>query len=774
MASEQKQKSSKRDTRKDTKALRLGKSQHPFVLRVQRWFPAGLLILVATCAAVAVLYPYISSVQTFDVSKEGEVAKETVIAPFTFDIPKSAEELERERLEVMNSVLLVLDYNEQVGARVRERLREFQRLSLKLVNEKTPDSVAAAIKAQVGKDLSLGSFTTLTERLYLYDDALLQAEKVLKKGVLSVLLVKSPQKLNEMRATFNTAFASYRIYDKPYVTLRKDTVEMTVPVSEIPVKEVVLESVVHTLKAERRFETASLNAIYELLFVSLQPNVTVNEQMTEAKRLAAAQAVLPIKGKVIKDTEIVRKHQEVSAEIAEKLHALQLTIASIASADERRRILMGNLGRLALSLIPLVFLGVYVRRHHGSIMRDAKHMGALAAVVVLEVALIRLGLAIVPRLFEGSPELTQVVAEYLIPVTVGAMLATILFNLQIGFVVSLYVAVFFGMVLGFNLGMFLFALLGGFVAGYAAKNIRYRWDFFRAIPPVVVVFAVFVGLWQLSGARVYSLSALMQNVGLVTINAILATFIAMMCTTVFENLFDITTNMTLVELSDMNNPVLKRLSIEAPGTYNHSVLVANLAESAAERIGANALLSRVASYYHDIGKLEKTDYFIENLIAADRNKHNKLTPSMSALIISSHVKEGVELARKYKLPRVVQDAILQHHGTSTVSFFYEKALEQDPHKQVQEKDFRYPGPRPQSKETAVMMLADSVEAASRSLSTSSPRLLRELVRKIIRNKFLGGQLDQCDLTLRDLDEIVEGFMPVLQGIFHTRIEYPNK
>ena len=168
------------------------------------------------------------------------------------------------------------------------------------------------------------------------------------------------------------------------------------------------------------------------------------------------------------------------------------------------------------------------------------------------------------------------------------------------------------------------------------------------------------------------------------------------------------------------------------------------------------------------------EYYIENCPNNDKNKHNKLAPTMSALIISSHVKEGVELARKNKLPKVIQDAILQHHGTSTVSFFYEKALEQDPHKQVQENDFRYPGPNPQTRENAIIMLADSVEAASRSLATSSPKLLRGLVKKIIRDKFMSSQLDQCNLTLRDLDEIVEGFMPILRGIFHTRIEYPNK
>lgn len=774
MANEQKTKTIRKDAKKDTKSLRLGKTRHPLLVRLQQLFPPNLLLLLATCALIALLYPYVSTVQTFDVFKEGEVADETIIAPFTFDIPKSPEELERERREAMEKVLLVIDRDSAADEQVIGRLRKLQKAFLQLVDNTTPDSTKTAIQAQVGMNLSESTVHVLMERIYLFDDALLEAQRALKRGVLNELLVESPQVLTEMRSQYNKAFESYRIYPREFAKLRSDTVEHTVPVADIPVREVALQKIIDRLKTERRFESTSLNSVYELLDVTLRPNVYVNEDETQKRKRAAAEGILPIKGKVIKDTEIVRKHQEVTPSIVEKLRALQLAIASMGSADERRRMLMGNLGRLVLCLLPALFLAFHLRRYHPGVVQDPKHSGALLSVVVLQLAIIRAGLAIVPRLVEGSSELSQVVPEYLIPVTVGTMLATILFSLEVGLVVTLYTAIFFGVVLGFNLGMFLFVFLGGFVAAHATQNIRYRWDFFRAIPRMVLVFAVFVAMWQLSGGREFSLSALVQNMGLTTINAIVATVVGMMAPTVFENLFDITTNMTLVELSDMNNPVLKRLSIEAPGTYNHSVLVANLAESAAERIGANALLARVASYYHDVGKLNKTDYFIENVPGIERNKHNKLAPSMSALIISSHVKEGIELARKHKLPKVIRDAILQHHGTSTVSFFYEKAREQDPHKQVQEKDFRYPGPRPQTKETAVIMLADSVEAASRSLATSSPRLLRDLVKKIIRDKFLSSQLDQCDLTLRDLDEIVEGFMPVLQGIFHTRIEYPNK
>jgi putative nucleotidyltransferase with HDIG domain len=343
--------------------------------------------------------------------------------------------------------------------------------------------------------------------------------------------------------------------------------------------------------------------------------------------------------------------------------------------------------------------------------------------------------------------------------------------MRVSVLVSLFVGIYFAVAVGFNHYFFLYAFLNSVVAAFLNYRIRYRWHFFKAIPPMTLVSVAIIAVWQMVGWR-FGVTFLV-NAGCAFAGIVISVFMAMVLLPFFERVFDITTDMTLVELSDMNHPILKKLSIHAAGTYNHCVLVGNLAESAAQAVGANALLARVASYYHDIGKIDKPDYFVENC-QGDRNRHNKLSPTMSALIICSHVKEGVELAKKYKLPKIIQDIIMQHHGDSSVSFFYEKALEQDPHKQVQEKDFRYPGPIPQTREAAIIMLADSVEAASRSLATSSPKLLRELVKKIIRDKFLASQLDGCNLTLRDLNDITEGFMPILQGIFHSRIEYPNK
>ena len=243
---------------------------------------------------------------------------------------------------------------------------------------------------------------------------------------------------------------------------------------------------------------------------------------------------------------------------------------------------------------------------------------------------------------------------------------------------------------------------------------------------------------------------------------------------VFEMLFGTVTNISLLEMADFNHPLLHRLMLEAPGTYHHSLVVGNLSEAACSTIGANSLLARIGAYYHDIGKLTKPEYFSENQEMAS-NKHDSLSPTISKMVIMNHIREGVELARRSHLNLRIVDFIQYHHGTSLVYYFYRRALEhQDETQEVSEEGFRYPGPKPRTKEIAVVLLADSVEAATRSLNSPSPESIKELVHKIINNKFIDGQLDDCDLTLKDLEKIALVFIHVLSGIYHTRITYPDQ
>ncbi|MGI6778672.1 MAG: HD family phosphohydrolase [Acetivibrionales bacterium] len=239
----------------------------------------------------------------------------------------------------------------------------------------------------------------------------------------------------------------------------------------------------------------------------------------------------------------------------------------------------------------------------------------------------------------------------------------------------------------------------------------------------------------------------------------------------FESTFNIITPLKLLELTNPNQPLIKRLLVEAPGTYHHSLMVGNLAEVATESIRGNALLARVGAFYHDVGKLERPNFFGENQMAD--NPHDKMTPSLSTLVITSHTSDGVQIAKRYKIPMMIRDIISQHHGTTLVAYFYHKAKKGEKGDAIDQNDFRYEGPKPSSKEAAVVMLADSVEAAVRSMADKTEGKIEGLVRKIIKDKLDDGQLDLCDLTLKDLDDIAKSFMKVFSGYFHQREQYPN-
>lgn len=362
----------------------------------------------------------------------------------------------------------------------------------------------------------------------------------------------------------------------------------------------------------------------------------------------------------------------------------------------------------------------------------------------------------------------------LIPAAWVTMTVTILLGVRIAVVVGIVLAVFLGtMADPSSLGSAgslaaLFSLIGGLVGIQSVAKLDRRSDMATA-----GLYVALVNIALVSGvALITQLSLTNWLIGCIlgVANGILSSILTMGTLPWLELGFNITSAVRLLELSNPNAPLLKSLLIEAPGTYHHSVLVGNLAETAAEVINADPVLVRVGALYHDIGKLKRPYFFIENQFSKD-NPHDKIAPTLSSLIIISHVKDGLEMAKEHKLPEGIQDIISQHHGDSISSFFYHKAIDENP--EIPEEAFRYDGQRPQSKEAALVLLADNVEAAVRSQRLSTPGKVEGLVRKIIKEKFDEGLLDQCDLTFKDLDKIAIAFVKVLSGIFHSRVEYPE-
>ncbi|MFQ5677429.1 MAG: HD family phosphohydrolase, partial [bacterium] len=361
--------------------------------------------------------------------------------------------------------------------------------------------------------------------------------------------------------------------------------------------------------------------------------------------------------------------------------------------------------------------------------------------------------------------------QYLIPIAIVSMLLMIFFDARVAFIGTLTLSIIVGALMGNDFGITLICLFVGTIATFAVREIQARsW--------------MIKGMLFISAGYVLSISAieLLQNIDfddlghfwlLGVTNGVLSPILAYGLMIIFEYVFGFITNSTLLELSDLNKPLLRQLAIRAPGTYHHSIMVGNLSEAAAEAIGGNALLARVASYYHDIGKMEKAEYFVENQ-KGGKNPHEKLTPNMSCLILINHVKRGLEIAGEYNLPREICDFISQHHGTNIIRFFYEKAKETSDGAEINEADFRYPGPKPQSKETGIVMLADAVEAGSRTLKNPTVSRIRSMVNSFVHERLLDSELDECPLTTKDLNQIKESFVITLAGMFHGRIEYPDQ
>lgn len=373
----------------------------------------------------------------------------------------------------------------------------------------------------------------------------------------------------------------------------------------------------------------------------------------------------------------------------------------------------------------------------------------------------------------GGPDFNPL-AGMLIPVAWATMSITILIGADVAILVSVVLAIFVAVLVdpvfstSYGMQTGLVALFGGIVGVYSVSHLSQRSDLARAGLFISAVNVLMVSGIALATDLRLTVWAVGTTLGIV--NGVVSSALTVGMLHWFESGFHITSSARLLELTNPNRPLLKRLLIEAPGTYHHSILVGNLAEAAAEAVHADATLVRVGAMYHDIGKIKRPYFFIENQFTQD-NPHDKIAPTLSSLIITSHIKDGLELAKEYKLPQQIQDIIAQHHGDGLVSFFYHKALEEN--EEVPEESFHYEGPKPQTKEAALVAMADTVEAAVRSLRQPTPGRVEGFIRKSIKDKLNDGQLDQCDLTFQDLDRIAMAFVRVLSGIFHSRIEYPE-
>ena len=714
-------------------------------LRLRQEMSRGILprlgLLVLFVAATAALFP--PAQPTRDVSfKAGDIADRTIIAPFDFEVPLSPEELQVRRADALLRVLPVYVHDRSVETGLKEDLSQLFDSLATIAESDTPGDRAKAQMLQI-------QLPYLSPNL---------AAKLLDRRVLRAVRGAS---LDYQRRVFSRGLVDNagplraRAYTEIAVNEGPD--ERRLPVDDVIEQGSIDRSIRE--EAIRRFgnrgETAQL--FIEIHRVHLRPNLTLDNDETHSRRQLAIGQVEKTT-RISKNQRIINKHDKVSAEQMQMLAALEN--ARRAAAGETSRVTLFALyaGEVLRLLLFGLLVGGYIFAFRSHLYRDLLRFGALLAVfaiyLVASSVVYRLGL---------NP--------YLIPVALVSVMATSLFDYRLGLAATVFACILMSLVTNVSSGLIFVSLLAGAAAIMGLMRMRSRSHFYTLF---VVVFAAYlVGIIAVELGRQAKISGIYTAVLWAMVNALFCSLAAMFILPIFEAAFHITTRFTLLELTDLNKPILKRLNLEAPGTYHHGMQLGNLVDTVAAEIGAEPLKARVMAYYHDIGKIFKPDYFSENQ-EAGFNKHEKITPQMSRTILLSHVKDGVELAREERLPDLVVDAIQQHHGTTVMAFFYQKALETDSHSSVNRDDFRYPGPKPASKEAAILMLADAIEPACRSLKDPTPTNIRNMVVKLINARTQEGELDESGLALNDLAKIKEKFVAMLTSVYHKRVAYPGQ
>lgn len=492
-----------------------------------------------------------------------------------------------------------------------------------------------------------------------------------------------------------------------------------------------------------------LETIKDIVLIEIKPNLFYDKESTEA-----------LIDQIKKDTEnVVIKKNQIIVNEGEPITEGQIKILkSLGLLNDE------NSGMTIVYITLALFIGIilyienwYIYRNYKDIYYDTKKLILINLITIISLVLSR-GFSIL------SP--------YLIPAACAPLLMSLLINYKISLFVNTMNVFLVANIVEFEPQIILICVLCSLLGSTFIRKMEQRNDILYA-----TVFMTVVGVLLNLANGIYlssNFKEILLNTSLMVLGMIFSGVFAIGILPFLEGIFDVVTTLKLLELSNPNSPIMKKLLMEAPGTYHHSMLVANLAEMAAEEVGANSVITRIGAYYHDIGKIARPYFFKENQLTKD-NPHDKISANLSTLIIVSHVKDGVELAKEYNLPKVIVDIIKEHHGTTLVKYFYYKVKNaaENPD-DIKEEDYMYPGPIPSTKEAGIIMLADSTEAAVRSIPNPSSEKIQKMVHDIVDDKVKSGQLDNCNLTLRDLNKIKECFLKALNGIYHKRIEYPKE
>lgn len=691
---------------------------------------------------------------------------EDLVAPYTFAINKTVDEIEQEEQEIRSTVSPVFNIDPNIEIAVQTRIDSLYR------------NIQPVIQSYYNWQESKQSMLSSA-----FDDSIRFAQEFsnteiqLTEASWNVLFDSYYSALSNNRAI--NSFIGVRVKQQLETTIQRlmnegiiNRSKASINQNEMVVRDMVNSTERVTTKARvrdlkeaneyaqfqlnRQFEQNTAQLGMELYNKVILPNLIYNEQDTQTKIQEEIAEISKTKGAIAQGQMIIRRGDIVTQQSANVLESLSETRSLNASNTEKWLRFSG--GVIAISMISLVFF-MYLFLYRRPI---SSHNG-LFFLVFLTMGLISLASAILLRY--------DISSTYVIPIAIAPIILTIIFDSRVGIIASVTLAALIGLVNGNDFEFTIATICACSMGVFSVRDIKDRSQFFFTTPGVVFITYILVigafSLTKLSGWESY-----FDQVIFIAVNALFILFTYPIIL-LFEKLFGITTDFTLLEMSDTNRPLLKELMNKAPGTFHHSLQVANLSEAGAAAIKANSLLCRVGALYHDIGKMIKPSYFVENQ-GGGTNEHDKLKPQMSAMIIKAHVSEGVKMAEEHGLPKTIINFIESHHGTSVIRYFYEKAKEDDNLKEMlNEEQFRYEGPLPSTKETGILLLADGIEAASRAMKNPNYSKLENLVNKMVDDRVAEGQLSKCPLTFRDLSVIKETFINILVGVYHGRIEYPE-
>ena len=714
-----------------------------------------------------------------------DVAQEEVVAPFNFPILKTSKELQLDLDDALTSEpFLFLRSQNVVVTQINVIEAYFDHInSIQLANKKLAKSKDTLYRNRFTEQFDLSRIDVQSDSAAL--NMLMEIVKenynfafnddkwneIFLADDSNNLIIDLPNLKKEIIQISRNRWAE-GIYDisiseilgkqVAIVTNNNEAPELTDPVSYNDIQDAWTKA---RFEVTNRFPediSISRDLGYSLIVEFMKPNLIYDRETTERRQKARQDRVPRNKGIILKNERILDANTRVTEDALQKLFSLSVSIDNKAMQESRSDTVLAYVGRILVIGIIVSFFFTFLLTYRKHIFDDWRMVLLIGLIFLIEVSL--------AFLFTQNLELS----EYLIPITVAAMVLTIMFDAKIAFMGITSIILLITILIGNNVEFMVTAMFNSSVGIYAVRQLRRRSQLFTAIFALLSSSAlVIIGQGLFKGHAWILMGNDMMNLSIV---AILSPIVTYGLIGLLEVSFGITTNLTLIELLDFQHPLLKRLQNEANGTFNHSIVVGNLAEACSDAIGANSLLCRVGAYYHDLGKMARPEYYIENQYAGE-NRHDNLTSVMSAKIIKNHVTDGLVLAKEYGLPTIVSDFIPMHHGTTRVEYFYRKALEED--KNVEEVQFQYPGPKPNTKETGILMICEAVEAAVRSIKEPDIMKIEAMIDKIINMRVTAGQLSECPLTMDELTRIKgkvdgsSGLLPVLRGIYHIRIEYPD-